>query len=71
VLFYLDQRRIVVWLTGLLLVCNAGFSALSIYLGAAWFGYGFAVAMLVTVLVGIWVLNRRLEALEFETYMLQ
>lgn len=71
VLFYLDQRRIVVWLTGLLLVCNAGFSALSIYLGAAWFGYGFAVAMLVSVLVGIWVLNRRLEALEFETYMLQ
>lgn len=71
VLFYLDQRKLVAGLTALLLVCNAGFSALSIHLGAAWFGYGFAVAMLVTVLVGIWLLNRRLEALEFETFMLQ
>jgi len=71
VLFYLNQRRIVLGLTALLLACNAAFSALSIHLGAAWFGYGFAVAMLVTVLVGVWVLNRRLEALEFETFMLQ
>jgi polysaccharide biosynthesis protein PelG len=71
VLFYLDQRRAVVWLTAMLLVTNLIFSALSIQLGAAWFGYGFALSMLVTVLVGVWVLNRRLESLEFETFMLQ
>ena len=71
VLFYLDQRRAVVWLTALLLATNLLFSALSIQLGAAWFGYGFAISMLVTVLAGMWVLNRRLESLEFETFMLQ
>jgi uncharacterized membrane protein len=71
VLFYLDQRRAVVWLTGTLVVTNVVFSGASLYLGAAWFGYGFAVAMLVTVLAGVWTLNRRLEALEFETFMLQ
>ncbi|MBK7006868.1 MAG: exopolysaccharide Pel transporter PelG [Burkholderiales bacterium] len=71
VMFYLDLRRSVVGLTAMLLLTNAAFSAASIYLGAAWFGYGFALAMLVTVLVGIWILNRRLEALEFETFMLQ
>lgn len=71
VMFYLDLRRDVVLLTGTLLVTNAAFSTLSIYLGAAWFGYGFALAMLVTVLAGVWILNRRLEALEFETFMLQ
>ncbi len=71
VLFYLDQRRAVVWLTALLLASNLLFSALSIQLGAAWFGYGFALSMLVTVLTGMWVLNRRLESLEFETFMLQ
>lgn len=71
VLFYLDQRRAVVWLTGTLVVTNVAFSGVSLYLGAAWFGYGFAVAMLVTVLAGVWTLNRRLEALEFETFMLQ
>ena len=71
VMFYLDLRRDVVLLTGTLLVTNAAFSTLSIYLGAAWFGYGFALAMLVTVLAGVWILSRRLEALEFETFMLQ
>jgi uncharacterized membrane protein len=40
-------------------------------LGAQWFGYGFALAMLTTVLMGIWMLNRKLEVLEYETFMLQ
>ena len=71
VMFYLDLRRSVVGLTATLLLTNAAFSAISIYMGAAWFGYGFALAMLVTVLAGIWILNRRLESLEFETFMLQ
>lgn len=71
VMFYLDLRRDVVLLTATLLITNAVFSTVSIYLGAAWFGYGFALAMLVTVLAGVWILNRRLEALEFETFMLQ
>lgn len=71
VLFYLDQRRAVVGLTALLVVSNAAFTAISLSLGAAWFGYGFALAMLLTVLTGIWVLNRKLEHLEYQTFMLQ
>lgn len=71
VLFYLDQRRMVVWLTLMFLLTNIAFTAASLHLGAAWFGYGFALAMLVTVLAGIWMLNRKLELLEYETFMLQ
>lgn len=71
VLFYLDQRRAVVGLTGLLVISNTVFTAISLYLGATWFGYGFALAMLLTVLTGIWVLNRKLERLEYQTFMLQ
>jgi len=71
VLFYLDQRRAVLLLTAALVVCNIALTALSLRLGAAWFGYGFASAMLVTVLLGIRILDRRLEALEYETFMLQ
>ena len=71
VLFYLDQRRAVVKLTLLLVCANTGFTAISLYLGVAWYGYGFALAMLVTVLAGIWVLNRKLERLEYQTFMLQ
>ncbi len=71
VLFYLDQRSTVVWLTAMFLVTNIVFTAASIYLGAAWFGYGFALAMLATVLVGIRMLSQKLELLEYETFMLQ
>lgn len=71
VLFYLDQRRSVVILTVALPVTNMLFTAISLELGAAWFGYGFALAMLVTVLLGIWMLNRKLESLEYQTFMLQ
>jgi uncharacterized membrane protein len=71
VLFYLDQRRAVVGLTLLLLVSNVLFTAISLRLGAPWFGYGFALAMLVSVLTGVWVLNRKLERLEYQTFMLQ
>lgn len=71
ILFYLDQRRAVVVLTAMLPLCNALFTAISLRLGATWFGYGFALAMLVTVLTGIWILSRKLEVLEYETFMLQ
>ncbi len=71
VLFYLDQRRAVLLLTGLLPLFNLVFTAISLQLGANWFGYGFAVAMLLTVLLGLWILNRKLEALEYQTFMLQ
>jgi polysaccharide biosynthesis protein PelG len=71
VLFYLDQRRAVLLLTGLLPVFNVIFTALSLHLGANWFGYGFAFAMLLTVLLGLWILNRKLENLEYQTFMLQ
>ena len=71
VLFYLDQRRAVLLLTAVLPLFNLVFTALSLRLGANWFGYGFAVAMLLTVLLGLWILNRKLEVLEYQTFMLQ
>lgn len=71
VLFYLDQRRSVLVLTAVLPVTNAVFTAVTLALGATWFGYGFTLAMLANVLLGMWILNRKLEALEYQTFMLQ
>ncbi|GLR13779.1 exopolysaccharide Pel transporter PelG [Chitinimonas viridis] len=71
VFFYLDRRRIVLMLTGLLVVSNVLFTSISLYLGAAFYGYGFAAAMLLTVTVAMLVLDRKLETLEYETFMLQ
>ena len=71
VLFYLDKRVIAMILTALFAALNLVFSLLSIQLGANWYGYGFAVSLLITVVVGLYWLDRKLAILEYETFMLQ
>ncbi len=71
VLFYLDGRRIALFLSLLFLLSNALFSWLSIQLGASFFGYGFTLAMALTSLIGLALLSRKMNQLEYETFMLQ
>jgi uncharacterized membrane protein len=71
VFFYLDRRREVVFITALLAVLNVALSRLSITLGAVYFGYGFAVAILLTLLVGLMLVQRLFRRLEYQTFMLQ
>lgn len=71
VFFYLDKRRIVLLLTAGLVLLNGIFTALTLYLGPSFYGYGFAVALLLVVMAGFWLLDRKLEVLEYETFMLQ
>ncbi|MDR3392773.1 MAG: exopolysaccharide Pel transporter PelG [Sulfuriferula sp.] len=71
VLFYLDKRVIALVMTALFAGLNLIFSLLSIHLGANWYGYGFAVSLLITVVIGLYWLDRKLSILEYETFMLQ
>lgn len=71
IFFYLDRRRVVFGLTALLLVLNVGLSWLSLTLGAAFYGYGVALAMMITVFVAMLALESKLTRLEYETFMLQ
>ncbi len=71
VFFYLDKRNIVVFLCVLFLVANVALTALSLQMGASYYGYGFAIALLITVLTGMHLLSRKLDLLEYETFMLQ
>jgi uncharacterized membrane protein len=71
VLFYLDGRKIALFLSGLFLILNTGLSALSIHLGASFFGYGFTIAMALTSIIGLALLSRKMDRLEYETFMLQ
>ncbi|MNY47596.1 hypothetical protein D3C86_1828770 [compost metagenome] len=71
VFFYLDQRRIVLLLCAEMVLLNIALTALTQYLGAAYYGYGFAVAMLITLCTGLVLLTRQLNRLEYETFMLQ
>lgn len=71
VYFYLDKRNIVVVLCLLFLGGNIALTSLSLHMGANYYGYGFAVALLMTVLAGVQLLSRKLDALEYETFMLR
>lgn len=71
VLFYLDQRLAALRLCLLFCVSNTLFSALSVYLGPAFYGYGFAFSVALTVGAGLLVLLQKLDQLEYETFMLQ
>jgi uncharacterized membrane protein len=71
VMFYLDYRRLALGVCGLFLLANACLTYLSIQLGAAYYGYGFTVSVTLTVIVGLYLLSRKLERLEYETFMLQ
>ena len=46
-------------------------SLVSLRLGVVFYGYGFALAMLVTLVFSLAVLERKLGRLEYETFMLQ
>ena len=71
VFFYLDKRVIVLLLTIFLAGSNLLVTLATLHLGAPYYGYGFACALLGTVMAGAWLLGRKLDSLEYETFMLQ
>ena len=71
ILFYFNLLKQALWLTLGLFVLNALFTSLSILLGPAFYGYGFAVAIFLTTIIGMYVLSEKLNRLEYITFMLQ
>jgi uncharacterized membrane protein len=71
VFFYLDRRRIVLALCVGFVVLNLIFTGITLRLGAPFYGYGYALAVLVVLAAGLVLLDRKLGRLEYETFMLQ
>ena len=71
VFFYLDKRREVLMTVIVLSILNVTLSVLSLRLGVTFYGYGFALAMLITVVMALVTLEYKLGRLEYETFMLQ
>jgi polyribonucleotide nucleotidyltransferase len=71
VFFYLDKRIIVMILTLSFVILNIVMTWVSFYLGSAFYGYGYALSLLIVVLIAMQWLERRLSQLEYETFMLQ
>ena len=71
VFFYLDCRRMALSLCTLFMVSNLLLTLLSLELGASFYGYGYAIAATLSSVVGLLLLSRKLDKLEYETFMLQ
>ena len=71
IFFYLDRRRVVLGLTAAFVVLNGVLTWITLQLGPAWYGYGFAVSLLLVVMASLVILDRKLDRLEYETFMLQ
>jgi uncharacterized membrane protein len=71
VFFYLDKRHVALGLCFSLAIMNTIFTQISVSLGPNYYGYGFAIALMFVVLSGMFILSRKLNRLEYETFMLQ
>jgi len=71
IFYYLDKRTTVVIVCTVFLVSNVGLTALSQYLGPPFFGYGFALSVLLAVVLAVRLMEAKLDTLEYETFMLQ
>ncbi len=71
VYFYLDKRVVVLGLCLLFVVGNATLTLASLYLGPVYYGYGFALSLLICVVAGFKALERTFNRLEYSTFMLQ
>lgn len=69
--FYLDRRGRALTLTALFAGLNLILSIASIFLGPYFYGYGFAGSLCISILVGMYLLDRDFDLLEYKTFMLQ
>jgi uncharacterized membrane protein len=71
VLFYLDARREVLLITACFFITNLVFTFATLHLGAETFGYGFAASVTLSAFLSLFILSRKFNRLEYETFMLQ
>lgn len=71
VFFYLDKRRAVFGISLAFLVLNGVLTWITLQMSPAWYGYGFAGSLLIVVMVAAYLLDRKLDALEYDTFMMQ
>lgn len=69
ILFYLDCRKLALYLAALFTGANLVLSIASQHLGPRFYGFGFLLAAAFTSLVSMAVLSRKLGRLDYETFM--
>ena len=70
-LFYIDKRIETLFLSVLFFLLNGLLTYLSIDLGPEYFGYGYAVSLLIVFLVSLVIVREKFGRIDYETFMLQ
>ena len=71
VLFYLDERKAALALSGVFAFANLTLTLVTQRMGPDWYGFGFAAAALIAAVFGLPLLSGKFARLERETFMLQ
>ncbi len=71
ILYYLDRRAEAMWLSILFFVLNMLFTFASIQMGPPFYGYGYALSLLISFAWSLKVIRDEMEDLDYETFMLQ
>ena len=71
VFFYLDKRKTALLLCAMFAGLNAAATLVTQQLGYVFYGYGFALSVLASTLVGMGLLHRTFDRLVRDTFMLQ
>ncbi len=71
IFYYVDKRKIVLILVTTCFILNAVLTWGTLQLGGIYYGYGFALALIITIVAAIWFLDAKLATIEYETFMLQ
>ena len=70
-LYYLDKQKEALLYTLAFVLLNALLTWVSIQMGPYFYGYGYAITLLILFVASIRTLNKILQELDYETFMLQ
>ena len=71
ILYYLDRKKVAMWLCISFFVSNTVLTLISINMGPSMFGYGYTVSLLLVFMASLIVIRNEMNRLDYETFMLQ
>jgi uncharacterized membrane protein len=70
-LYYLDRKKVAMWLCLAFFFSNAILTYASISMGPSMFGYGYTISLLLVFMASLIIIRNEMERLDYETFMLQ
>ncbi len=71
ILYYLDRKKVAMWLCVSFFILNTLLTLLSIQMGPSMFGYGYTLSLLLVFTASMIVIRDEMNRLDYETFMLQ